>query len=313
MKILVTGALGFIGSNLCSHLLNSGHEIVGFDNGFNPSITPIDRIKQKSGNNFKNFNFFDVDIRDLKTMKTICANHKPDYIIHLAAVGSVPRSFADPITTMDVNVKGFASVLSLATLLNVKRLIFASSSSVYGAAPSRVENAGNEMPLSPYALSKLNNEELAAIWCHGIGLSYVGLRFFNVYGEGQLIDSQYSAVIPRFINGAEITIFGDGTTTRDFTHVDDVCEGIELALTGNGNEIYNLCTGDGTSLKRLANLCGGKKSIKYTEQRPNDIKESIGSPFKAEVWLKFKAAIGIEEGIARTVKYYEGLRGIHSL
>lgn len=314
MKILVTGALGFIGSNLCSHLLNAGHEIVGFDNGFNPSITPIDRIKQKSGNSFANFKFYQVDIRDLSTMKTICANEKPDYIIHLAAVGSVPRSFADPITTMDVNVKGFASVLSLATLMRVKRIIFASSSSVYGSSPSRVENNGNEHPLSPYALSKQMNEDFAAIWCHGINLSYVGLRFFNVYGEGQLIDSPYSAVIPRFINSQEITIYGDGETTRDFTHVEDVCEAIELSLSSpNSNELYNVCTGSGTSLKRLGSLCGTRKKISFVDARPNDIKESIGSPFKAEVWLKFKAAIGIEEGIARTIKYYESLKGIHTL
>ena len=313
MRILLTGCCGFIGSNLASHLLNSGHEILGFDNLSNPSIDPTDRIKHKSGNNWRNFSFMQVDIRDLTTMKTIAANFKPDVIVHLAALGSVPRSFIDPSLVMDVNVKGFTNVMMLASLLGVKRVVFASSSSVYGSADSRQEDSGNEQPLSPYALSKKMNEDFAAIYCHQINLDYVGLRFFNVYGEGQLIDSPYSAVIPRFINGKEITIYGDGETVRDFTHVDDVCEGIELALTGNANEIYNLCTGQGTTLNQLAVLCGSKKSIKRIEQRPNDIKESIGNPFKAEVWLKFKASIGIDEGIERTIRYYEGLRGVHTL
>ncbi len=247
-------------------------------------------------------------------MKTIAANFKPDAIVHLAALGSVPRSFIDPSLVMDVNVRGFTNVMMLASLLQVKRVVFASSSSVYGQAPSRQEDTGQEQPLSPYALSKKMNEDFAAIYCHQINLDYVGLRFFNVYGEGQLIDSPYSAVIPRFINGKEIVIYGDGETTRDFTHVEDVCEAIELSLTtGNGTEIYNVCTGEGTTLKRLAQLCAGKRGITYAEQRPADIKESIGNPFKAEVWLKFKSSIGIDEGIERTIRYYEGLRGVHSL
>ncbi len=313
MKILLTGCMGFVGSNLTSHLLNSGHEILGFDNLSNASISPTDRIKHKSGNNWDNFTFMQVDIRDLTTMKTIAASFRPDYIIHLAALGSVPRSFQDPSTVMDVNVRGFTNIMMLATMMNVKRVIFASSSSVYGAAPSRVENAGNEQPLSPYALSKKMNEDFAAIWCHQISLDYVGLRFFNVYGEGQLLDSPYSAVIPRFINGKEITIYGDGETVRDFTHVEDVCEAIELSLNGNPNEIYNVCTGQGTTLKQLASLCSPKKIAKHIEPRPNDIKESIGSPFKAEVWLKFKASIPIDVGIEKTIKYYESLRNIHEL
>ncbi len=313
MKILITGVAGFIGSNLSSHLLNSGHEILGFDNLSNPSITPTDRIKQKSGNNWTNFDFKQVDIRDLTTMKTIAAAFQPDYIIHLAAVGSVPRSFQDPAYTMDVNVKGFVNVMTLATLLNVKRVVFASSSSVYGKTQCKVEDPIVATPLSPYALSKKQNEEFAAIWTNGIALEYTGLRFFNVYGEGQLPDSPYSAVIPKFINEKDITIYGDGETIRDFTHVDDVCEALELALTGKPNEIYNVCTGVGTTLNQLALHCGPKKKPNYHDARPSDVRESIGSPFKAEVWLKFKAAIGIEEGIARTIKYYDSLRNIHEL
>lgn len=310
MKILVTGCFGFIGSNLVTHLLNAGHEVIGFDSLVNCSIDPTDRIKQQSGQNWSNFKFFKCDIRSYEQMLSFALNERPEYIIHLAALGSVPRSFQDPASVSSVNVTGFINVMTLAKALEVKRVVFASSSSVYGSAQgSRTEdNIG--LPLSPYALSKQTNELFAGIW----GQEYVGLRFFNVYGPGQLVDSPYSAVIPRFINGKEITIYGDGETVRDFTYVDDVCEAIELSLTTDRpNEIYNVCTGQGTSLKQLANLCKGKREVKHIELRPGDIKESIGIPFKAEVFLKFKAVTGIEEGIEKTIKYYEGLRGIHSL
>lgn len=313
MKILVTGCFGFIGSNLITHLLNNGHEVVGFDNLVNPSIKPTDRIKSKVGKNWQNFRFYQVDIREFNTMKSLAVNERPEYLVHLAALGSVPRSFQNPSEVMDVNVKGFTNVMMLSTMLECKRIVFASSSSVYGDSNTRhEESVGN--PLSPYALSKRQNEQFAEVWCKNLKLSYTGLRFFNVYGEGQLVDSPYSAVIPRFINQSEITIFGDGSTVRDFTHVDDVCEAIELALTSKeNNQIYNVCTGNGTTLKKLAQLCGNNKEIKHIESRPMDIKESIGIPFKAEVFLKFKAAIGIEEGIERTIKYYESLKNIHEL
>lgn len=315
MKILVTGCCGFIGSNLVSELLNEGHEVIGFDNLFQPSIDPTDRMKSKSGQNWANFKFWKVDIRDYETMKTIAANEKPDAIVHLAALGSVPRSFAQPNEVMAVNVNGFINVVNLASTLNCSRIVFASSSSVYGddQSPTRVEDKiGN--PLSPYALSKRINEQFAELWCKNIALEYIGLRFFNVYGAGQLVDSPYSAVIPRFINGKEIIVYGDGSSIRDFTYVDDVCEAISLSLTTkNTNTIYNVCTGNGTTLKKLADLCKKNKEVKHIEPRPMDIKESIGSTFKAEELLKFKATIGINEGISNTIKYYESLKNIHTL
>lgn len=316
MKILVTGCMGFIGSNLTSHLLNLGHEIVGFDNLSNPSIDPTDRIKQKSGQNWANFKFYKTDIRDFDSMLSICMNERPQAIIHLAALGSVPRSFKAPNEVMDVNVKGFSNVMMIATMLQCERIVFASSSSVYGddKASTRTEDRiGN--PLSPYALSKRQNEQFADLWCKNVSLKYVGLRFFNVYGEGQLKNSPYSAVIPRFINDQEITIFGDGNTLRDFTYVEDVCEAIELSLTTQKtNEIYNVGTGNPTSLKDLADLCSrGKKQIKFISERPNDIKLSVAAPYKAQVFLKFTASYDIETGIEKTIKYYESLQNIHQL
>lgn len=310
MKILVTGACGFIGSNICSHLLNDGHHVLGFDSLVNPALHPTDRIKKESGDNWANFKFYQVDIRDLNAMKSICANYTPDYIIHLAALGSVPRSFANPAEVMDVNVTGFASVMILATMMGCKRVVFASSSSVYGDDDSKLrteEKLGK--PLSPYALSKHQNEQFAEIWCRNLSLEYIGLRFFNVYGPGQNPNSQYSAVIPRFINGKDITIFGDGETIRDFTYVDDVCEAIKLALiTDNHNQVYNVGTGEETNLKKLAFLCGqNKKEVKHIAERPADIKESVASKFKSEKFLKFKSKISIEEGIEKTIEYYRNI------
>lgn len=313
MKILVTGGMGFIGSNLCSYLLNEGHEVIVFDSLVNPSINPTDRIKEQSGQNWANFKFYKVDIRDLNSMSSICANEKPEAIVHLAALGSIPRSYAHPDEVMQVNVNGFVNVMMLATMLNCNRVVFASSSSVYGDHPSkfRVEDNIGE-PLNPYALSKRMNEQFAKIWCKNIKLKYVGLRFFNVYGIGQLPNSPYSAVIPRFINAQEAVIYGDGKTTRDFTYVEDVCEAINLSLkTDKTNEIYNVGTGQETSLEALALALN--KPIKHIEERPADIKHSVAAPYKAQLFLKFTASYDIETGLEKTVKYYESLKNIHSL
>jgi UDP-N-acetylglucosamine 4-epimerase len=314
MKILVTGCMGFIGSNLVSHLLNDGHEVLGFDNLVNPSLNPTDRIKAKSGQNWSNFKFYKVDIRDFETMRSICVHDKPDAIIHLAALGSVPRSFQNPNEVMSVNVNGFINVAMLGTLLGCSRLVFASSSSVYGDDKSgtRIEERLGK-PLSPYALSKLMNEQFADIYCKP-PLAWVGLRFFNVYGSGQLPNSAYSAVIPRFINEPEIKIFGDGETTRDFTYVDDVCEAISLSLTTQyANTVYNVGTGQQTSLNTLASLCGAKKKVIFMGERPHDVKHSVAAPYKAQLYLKFSASYDIETGIERTIQYYESLKNIHNL
>lgn len=314
MNILVTGACGFIGSNLCAHLLNAGHNVLGFDSLVNASLNPTDRIKKSSGKSWENFKFYQVDIRDLATMKSIVAGYgKIDHIVHLAALGSVPRSFAHPDEVIDVNCKGFANVMMLASDMNCKRIVFASSSSVYGDDQSKLrveEHTGKQ--LSPYALSKMQNEQFAEIWCKNIPLEYVGLRFFNVYGQGQLPESKYSAVIPRFINGEKITIYGDGETIRDFTYVDDVCTAIMLSLsTTNHGRIYNVGTGIETNLKKLAALCAqNKKEINHIAERPADIKESVASTWKAEKRLNFKATTSIEDGISYTIAYYESLKNI---
>lgn len=319
MKILVTGCMGFIGSNLTSHLLNAGYQVIGFDNRSNCSINPTDRIKQNSGKNWKNFKYFDCDIRDLKAMSMICAVERPEIIVHLAALGSVPRSFENPALVIDVNEKGFCNVLTLASSMGVKRVVFASSSSVYGDENKMVyKTEGNEgEPLSPYALTKSQNEKLAKIWQKS-GLELIGLRFFNVYGPGQLPDSPYSAVIPKFINDPEIVLNGAGSTVRDFTYVDDVCEAIELCLKSdhNVNFVVNVGTGRSTSIEELANIIlKHRRGIKiiYKAPRAGENPYSVASIIKARQYLNFQASYSLEEGLKKTIAYYEGLKGIHNL
>ena len=303
--------MGFIGSNATAHLLNTGHQIIGIDNLSNPSITPTDRIKKNSGSLWKNFKFYDCDIRQLNTLTSIALNEKPDVIVHLAALGSVPRSFENPSLVIDVNDRGFCNVLTLASSVGVKRVVFASSSSVYGDHPMSLRIEGNEgNPLSPYALTKKNNEFLAQIWSKHYSLQFIGLRFFNVYGPGQLINSPYSAVIPKFINDPVIAIYGDGETKRDFTYVDDVSRAIELSLTSKRfNFVCNIGTGNATTLNELAKLITKKtpKEILKIQERSADVKASVAHTYEASELLNFKSSVNINEGLNKTIAYYQGI------
>lgn len=314
MKILVTGCMGFIGSNLVPFLLNKGIEVVGFDNNVNPSIMPTDRMKAASGDNWANFKFYECDIRELAVMRSICANELPTMIIHLAALGSVPRSFENPSLWIDVNERGFSNILCLASYFHMNRVVFASSSSVYGEVNSSSKIEGQEgETLSPYALTKKANEELARIWCQNIPLKYIGLRFFNVYGPGQIPDSAYSAVIPKFINNPVIKIYGDGEAKRDFTYVDDVCSCIIRAIFSNKtNFVCNVGTGNQTSLNELAQLIKEDgQEIKYVPERQGDVKLSKASTFRAKDFLGFEAKTDIASGIDKTKEFYRLIEVSH--
>jgi len=310
MKILLTGCLGFIGSNTVPKLLNSGHSIVGFDNRSNTSIKPTDRMKLESGPNWDNFKFYDCDIRNIQMMHTICANEKPEAIIHLAALGSVPRSFNTPNEVVSVNEYGFTNIMMLAAQLQIKKVVFASSSSVYGNSPYSKKTEGAEgMPLSPYALTKAHNEMFAKIWALSTDINYVGLRFFNVYGPGQNFNSSYSAVIPRFINSNKITIYGNGEITRDFTYVDDVASAISLAMNVDGrNIVCNIGTGLPTTLNELAKIISnGEKQIERIEGRLLDIPNSVADISKAKEVLGYEPQINIKSGIEKTISYYKSI------
>lgn len=308
MNILVTGCMGFIGSNLVSKLLNDGHSVLGFDNLVNPSLSPTDRMKATSGDNWQRFKFYKLDVTNTTQMLSILANEKIDAIVHLAALGSVPRSFQFPLNVVHANELGFVSVLHTANLLGIKQFIFASSSSIYGMNDKEVKTEGQEgFPLSPYALSKKTNECFAQVWCPRVGINFVGLRFFNVYGPGQLPRSPYSAVIPKFINEDTPIVFGDGKTVRDFTFVDDVCDAISLSLefSKEKSTIVNVGKGVGVSLNALIQIL--EKTPTYEGARIGDIPISIANPEKAKKELGFVAKVSIAQGLDITKKYYEGV------
>lgn len=312
MKILVTGCMGFIGSNLIPHLLNDGHEVIGIDNLINASINPTDRIKANSGNNWDNFRFWNADIRDLQNIYSILINERPTHVVHLAALGSVPRSWDQPGLVTDINERGFVNVLQAATAIRVERFVFASSSSVYGPTEKNVKWEGLPLfPASPYALSKVQNERFCDLWCGNMGIEWMGLRFFNVYGPGQKHNSDYSAVIPKFLTGKKIKIYGDGLTIRDFTFVADVCRAITSSLTSDKpNQVCNVGSGYGTNLNRLAELCNdNSRELEYTDARMGDARCSIACTNKLHEVLGLKDYIGIVRGIEITRSFYRSLDG----
>lgn len=296
MAILVTGALGFIGSNLVPKLLKSGHNVLGFDNLSNAAPGVTDRMKSECGPLWRNFKFYRIDVRDSSQMQNILANEMVDSIVHLAAVGSVPRSFEFPIDTVSVNDAGFVNICYLASVLKITKLVFASSSSVKNLK-------------SPYAFSKKQNEEFAKVWCNQAGINYVGLRFHNVYGPGQRADSPYAAVIPRFIQMKKPTVYGDGEQTRDFTFVDDVCHAIKLALMYSESKsgIYDIGTGHQTSLNQVLELLGKKDKADYQPPRVDDARSSYAVIPPAFNDFGWSPEYSIGDGLEITKKYFESL------
>lgn len=310
MRLLVTGCMGFIGSNLTTLLLQNGHEVLGFDDLSNPSILPTERIKSVAGDKWANFKFYKTSIDDLNQMLTIAHNYgNIDAIIHLAAIGSVPKSFEVPSNYFHINCTGFSNICCLASAMGIPKIVYASSSSVYGNAtgPYRIENSIGE-PLSPYALTKKTNEEMAKIWSDKTGIKMIGLRFFNVYGPGQRFDSNYAAVIPKFITSQKLIINGDGNQVRDFTHVLDVCVGIIKSLGyWKTHSIFNICTGKPTSIKNLAALLALEKQIEHKDARHGEVRESIGNTFLSKTELEFEAKFDILNGLANTKQFYSNL------
>lgn len=311
MKVLITGCFGFIGSNLTHQLLNAGHHVLGFDNLSKMSIMPTDRIKKASKQNWKNFRFYEVDVTNYQAIYSICvANEKIDAIVHLAAVGSIPFSFEQPQITMHNNVTGFTNILNLVRGLNINKFVYASSSSVYGQLninPRKESKLGSVS--SPYALSKIVNEQLGALYASPYK-SFFGLRFFNVYGPGQNFNSNYSAVIPKFINEENPKVNGKGDVSRDFTHVDDVCRAIELCLEHQKpcHEIMNIGTGNKTSLNQLLEILEKKEKAIYQESRHSDAQESYADISHAQKTIGYNPKVKITDGLKSTQSYYESIK-----
>ena len=314
--ILVTGGAGFIGSNLCETLLSNNIKTVCLDNfatGKRKNIEPFLTDP--------NFELIEGDIRNLEDCHKACKG--VDYVLHQAALGSVPRSINDPITTNDVNVSGFLNMLVAARDAKVSRFVYAASSSTYGdheALPKVEEVIGK--PLSPYAITKYVNELYADIFQKAYGLDTIGLRYFNVFGRRQDPDGAYAAVIPlfvkQFINHQSPMINGDGSFSRDFTYIDNVIQMNLLSITTANKEalntVYNVAFGDRTTLLELTTLLKNELStfddtiknveIKHRENRVGDIPHSLASVDKAKSLLNYNPKYNIKDGIKEAIDWY---------
>ena len=314
--ILVTGGAGFIGSNLCETLLTNGNKVTCLDNFATGKRENINHLL-----NHTNFKLIEGDIRDLSDCKKACEG--VDYILHQAALGSVPRSINDPITSNAVNVSGFLNMLVAARDANVKRFTYAASSSTYGDSESlpKIENVIGK-PLSPYAITKYVNELYAEIFSKTYGLETVGLRYFNVFGRRQDPNGAYAAVIPKFviqlINHESPMINGDGSYSRDFTYIDNVVQmNILSMITDNKdaiNTVYNVAYGERTDLNELVALLKSYLSeydpeiahieVKYRDTRQGDVPHSLASIDKAKKLLGYDPQFNIKNGLQEAVQWY---------
>lgn len=316
MKILITGGAGFIGSNLCEYFLQKGEEVVCLDNfstGFRKNI--------KSFEKHQLFSLIEGDIRNIEDCSL--AVDGVDYVLHQAALGSVPRSINDPITTNEVNISGFLNMLVASKEAGVKRFIYAASSSTYGDSdklPKIEEVIGK--PLSPYAVTKYVNELYADVFSKTYGMETIGLRYFNVFGRRQNPNGAYAAVIPKFIGQLmdykSPIINGDGLYSRDFTYIDNVIQMNELAILTKDpdaiNNVYNTAYGEQTTLNDLVSylkdLLGDFdpkiKNIKveYGSVRRGDIPHSLASIDKAKEKLGYEPRYSVKEGLGLAISWY---------
>jgi UDP-N-acetylglucosamine 4-epimerase len=315
-SVLITGGAGFIGSNLCEYFLSEGYKVVCLDN-----FATGYRHNLKDFINHPNFSLIEGDIRNA----TECQNavQGVDYVLHQAALGSVPRSINDPVTTNDVNVSGFLNMLVASRDAKVKRFIYAASSSTYGdseALPKVEEVIGK--PLSPYAITKYVNELYAEIFSKTYGLETIGLRYFNVFGRKQDPNGAYAAVIPKFVMQLmqleSPKINGDGNYSRDFTYIDNVIQMNELAmLTKNPaavNTVYNTAYGDRNTLNNLVDYLKeflteydkriDTVKVEYGPNRAGDIPHSLASIEKAKSLLGYNPKYSMQEGLKEAVEWY---------
>ncbi|AZI55869.1 SDR family oxidoreductase [Epilithonimonas vandammei] len=315
-NILVTGGAGFIGSNLCEELINLGANVTCLDNFSTGFRENLDAIKDHP-----NFKLIEGDIRNLEDCKLACENQ--DFVLHEAALGSVPRSINDPITSNDVNVGGFLNMLVAARDANVKRFVYAASSSTYGDSESlpKVEDVIGK-PLSPYAITKYVNELYADVFKRTYDFDTIGLRYFNVFGRKQNPNGAYAAVIPKFVmqlmNHESPVINGGGEYSRDFTYIDNVILMNLLALTSDNsesvNQVYNTAFGERTTLNDLvSNLKEylsdfdpkiAEVEVIYGDYRKGDVPHSLASIDKAKNLLEYQPKHSMKEGLKEAVKWY---------
>lgn len=315
-RILITGGAGFIGSNLCEYFLSKGHQVVCLDNFATGHKHNLEDFFTNP-----NFRLIEGDIRSIVDCHE--AVKDVDYVLHQAALGSVPRSINDPVATNEVNVAGFLNMLVAAKDAKVKRFIYAASSSTYGdsAGLPKVEDVIGK-PLSPYAITKYVNELYADIFSKTYGLETIGLRYFNVFGRKQDPNGAYAAVIPKFVmqlmNHETITINGDGNYSRDFTYIDNVIQMNELAMTTTNdlavNTVYNTAFGDRNTLNDLVNYLKeylakydpaiAAAEVAYGPNRVGDIPHSLASIAKAKELLEYNPQFSLQQGLKEAIDWY---------
>ena len=318
---LITGVAGFIGSNLLETLLKLNQKVVGLDNFATGHQHNLDEVQGLvTPEQWTRFRFIEGDIRNFDDCQKACEGI--DYVLHQAALGSVPRSVKDPITTNATNIDGFLNMLVAAKNKEVKNFIYAASSSTYGDHPGlpKVESVIGS-PLSPYAITKYVNELYSDVFAKVYGFESTGLRYFNVFGGRQDPNGAYAAVIPKWISaaitGEDIVINGDGLTSRDFTYIDNVVQANILAATASNYKcdasIYNIAAGSSTSLVELkdkiidiltARGIDVKVAIKFTEFRPGDVRHSLASIEKAQGDLGYEVAVDVNSGLEHVVDWY---------
>lgn len=316
VTILVTGAAGFIGSNLCEYLCHKGYIVRGMDNfatGHRKNLDSLDALP--------NFTFIEGDIRNLEDC--LQCTDGADFVLHQAALGSVPRSIKDPITSTQVNINGFLNMLVACRDNKVKKMVYAASSSTYGdskALPKEEDKIGK--PLSPYAATKYVNEIYADVFYKTYGLNTVGLRYFNVFGRKQDPDGAYAAVIPKFtkqlMSKEPLTINGDGTFSRDFTYIDNVIQANEKAMLATSpeaeNEVFNVAFGGRTDLNTLVEVLKENLSkfdpaiadvpVIHGAERVGDVPHSQASIEKAGRVLGYEPQFNIATGLAEATDWY---------
>lgn len=313
MKYLVTGGAGFIGSNIVEALLLQGHEVVVLDNFCNGKKSNLEDVLSITGRAAA-FHLIEGDIRLLDTCRTACQG--VDYVIHCAALGSVPGSVDDPLLYNEVNVTGTLNVLEAARLAGAKRVVYSASSAAYGESPQlpKVESILPD-PRSPYAVSKLVGEYYCKVYNEVYALPTVILRYFNVYGKRQDPNSQYAAVIPKFVSillkDTPPTIYGDGGQTRDFVYVEDIVQANLKACLSSPEacgQIHNIGFGESYNLNQLYQIISKlmNKDLKpnYAPVRAGDVRDSLADISRAKIGLDFVPHYNLQDGLAAVIDWY---------
>lgn len=309
-KFLVTGAAGFIGSNLVEAILELGYQVRGLDN-----FSTGQRKNVAEFTNNLNYEFIEGDIRNFDTCMSACEGI--DYVLNQAALGSVPRSMREPLIYEDNNIKGTSNMMEAAKQQNIKRFVYASSSSVYGDSPVLPKSEGQEgNVLSPYALTKKVNEFYGKLYTENFNLECIGLRYFNVFGRRQDPNSQYAAVIPKFIRSLKanesVEIYGDGEQSRDFTYIENVIEANLKSCLANKEatgKAYNIAYGERFTVNQMYNLMCEEVGVdikpSYVKTRSGDIKHSLANITTAKNFINYDPEWNFNKGFKEAVKWYK--------